>query len=308
MKVNFAPLEGLTDDIFRQTFNQFYGNINEYYMPFFSPTIHRTLTPKEMRELPIAASRNFKSVPQIMTKDSGDFVWAAQQCADRGYTEVNLNAGCPSGTVFAKGKGAGLLTDKDHLDRFLEKVCSKSVLPISIKTRIGISNENEFSEILAIYNRYPLKKIIIHPRLRNSFYKGTISNKQFQYAYDNSKNTLEFNGDIKSNNDIINIANQFPALQSVMIGRGLIKYPGMLTQDKDKLKLKEYHDTLLEKYIENFRSDRNAIFRMKEHWFYLLPAFENSEKIGKRLRKTTELKEYKNISNEIFDALNYIPE
>ena len=48
--------------------------------------------------------------------------------------EVNLNLGCPSGTVTAKGKGAGMLRDLDALDRFLDTVFSEAGGPISVKT------------------------------------------------------------------------------------------------------------------------------------------------------------------------------
>ena len=51
-----------------------------------------------------------------MAKRAADFVWAAGALADMGYTEVNLNLGCPSGTVTAKGKGSGFLRDPEGLD------------------------------------------------------------------------------------------------------------------------------------------------------------------------------------------------
>ena len=52
-----------------------------------------------------------------------------------------------------------------------------------------------------------------------------------------------------------------------------------------------------------FGGSRNAMFRLKEHWGFLLHRFENSEKLGKRLRKTTDLAEYKAITQEIFHTL-----
>ena len=77
-------------------------------------------------------------------------------CRDYGYPEVNLNVGCPSGTVTAKGKGSGMLRDMDGLDAFLEQIYSAAPLPISIKTRIGFEQPEEFEKILAVYNRYPI--------------------------------------------------------------------------------------------------------------------------------------------------------
>ena len=122
MRFYFAPLEGLTDSVYRRLHHQYFGGVDRYYMPFLSPTMHRTLTGKEDRELPVADSVDFVAIPQVLTKVAEDFLWAAQICRDRGYGEVNLNVGCPSGTVVAKGKGAGMLADSDALDRFLDVI------------------------------------------------------------------------------------------------------------------------------------------------------------------------------------------
>ena len=95
MNFYFAPMEGLTDSIYRRTHHRYFPGVDAYYMPFFSPTIHRSLTSREARELPYGDTEGFTAVPQIMTKNTEDFLWAAQQCLDRGYREVNLNLGCP---------------------------------------------------------------------------------------------------------------------------------------------------------------------------------------------------------------------
>ena len=93
MRYYFAPMEGLTDSIFRRLHHKYFSGVDSYYMPFLSPTIHRTLTHKEDRELPMADSVSFRAVPQVLPKVSEDFLWAARVCADRGYDEVNLNIG-----------------------------------------------------------------------------------------------------------------------------------------------------------------------------------------------------------------------
>jgi len=122
MNYYFAPMEGITDSIYRAVHHRHFSGVTRYYMPFISPTVHRTLTPRETRELPKADSVAFEAVPQLLTKISEDFLWAAGICRDLGYNEVNLNLGCPSGTVTAKGKGAGMLRDKDHLRQFLDDI------------------------------------------------------------------------------------------------------------------------------------------------------------------------------------------
>ena len=302
MRYYFAPMEGITDSIYRRLHHAHFGGVDRYYMPFLSPTQHRALTAREARELPKADSVAFTAVPQILTKHSEDFLWAATVCRDLGYDEVNLNLGCPSGTVVAKGKGSGMLRDPDALDAFLEAIYKDAPLPISVKTRIGIESAREFPRILEIYNRYPIHELTVHPRVRKVFYKGGVEMEAFRYASENSKNKLCFNGNLNSLQDISAFSAEFPQIDSVMLGRGLIGDPGMLV-GTTAAKLEAFHNDLLEEYMVCFGSARNAMFRMKENWGFLLHRFEGSEKLGKRLRKTTDVTEFKSITSEIFHTL-----
>ncbi len=304
MHYYFAPLEGLTDSIFRRLHHQYFPGTDRYYMPFLSPTIHRTLTHREDRELPPADSVGFAAIPQVLTKVPEDFLWAAEQCRDRGYTEVNLNVGCPSGTVVSKGKGAGMLADPDSLDRFLDTVFQSCPTGISVKTRLGITHESEFPALLAVFNRYPIRELTLHPRVRKDFYNTPIREAGLQYALENSKNPICFNGNLCSLSDIRTFSEKYPQVKSVMLGRGLIGDPGMLSPGGTTVAaLEPFYGDLLEHYIEAFGGARNAMFRLKENWRYLLCRFEGSEKLGKRLRKTTDLEEYKAITAQIFQTL-----
>ena len=304
MRYYFAPMEGITDSIYRQTHHKYYPGLDRYYMPFLSPTIHRTLTHKEDRELPMADSVPFCAVPQILTKVSEDFLWAAGICRDRGYEEVNLNLGCPSGTVVSKGKGSGMLRDIDGLDRFLEEIFAASPLPISVKTRLGLENGEEFSRLLDIFNRYPIQELTVHPRVRKQFYDGSVDMEMFRYAVANSRNPLCYNGDLTSLQQIETFRQEFPGIEAVMIGRGLIADPGMLSPGTVAT-LEAFHNELLERYLEAFGGSRNAMFRLKENWHFLITQFEGSEKLWKQLRKTTDLGEFRAITTQIFHTLPY---
>lgn len=303
MHYYFAPMEGLTDSVYRRLHHQYFGGVHRYYMPFLSPTMHRTLSAKENRELPMANSVPFAAIPQVLTKVPEDFLWAAGICRDRGYEEVNLNVGCPSGTVVAKGKGAGMLSDCDALDRFLEDVFTRSPLSISVKTRLGLTEPEEFPALLEVFNRYPIRELTIHSRVRKQFYQGDVHLDMFRYAVRESKNPLCYNGDLFSMQDITNITGEFPQVNAVMLGRGLAADPGMLCGGTDVHILEQFHAGLLEEYLVLFGGSRNAMFRLKENWSYWLTRFEGSEKLAKRLRKTTELAEYRNIAAEIFHTL-----
>ena len=304
MRYYFAPMEGLTDSIYRRVHHKYFPGVDRYYMPFISPTIHRQLTHKEDRELPFADSESFTAVPQVLTKVPEDFLWAARVCADRGYREVNLNVGCPSGTVVSKGKGSGMLRDVQELDKFLDAVFAASPLPISVKTRLGLENPEDFRQILEVFNRYPILELTVHPRVRKDFYKEPVREEWFRYAYENSRIPLCCNGNIITKQQSDEIAATYPGVESVMIGRALIGDPGMLCDEGTHRKtLQAFHDELVEEYTSVFGSRRNAMFRMKENWSLLHKRFEDADKLWKKLRKTTDYVEFMAITDEIFQTL-----
>ena len=300
MNYYFAPMEGLTDSVFRRLHHKYFPGVDRYYMPFLSPTMHRTLTHKEARELPRVDSVSFVAVPQILTRVSQDFLWAANVIYDRGYDEVNLNLGCPSGTVVSKGKGSGMLRDLDALDAFLYEIFRDCPLSISVKTRLGLERSEEFPALLEIYNRYPIKELTIHPRIRKQFYTGGVDESMFAWALENSKNPVCCNGDILTKAQ----ADSCPT-DSVMIGRGLIADPGMLCGGTKPEVLAPFLEELLATYEQEFGGSRNAMFRMKEHWGFLHARFEGSEKLWKKLRKTTDAAEFKRLSAQIIHTLPY---
>lgn len=308
IKIDFAPLEGLTDSIYRRQHHAHFGGVDRYFMPFLSPTMHKTLTYKEDRELPVADSVAFAAVPQILTKVAEDFLWAAQVCHDRGYTEVNLNIGCPSGTVVSKGKGAGMLADPNQLQAFLDEIFTKSPIPVSIKTRIGMTETAEFPRLVEVFNRYPVKELIVHPRTRKDFYKGSVHMDSFAYAYEHCNAPVSYNGDICSLADITSTEARFPKLERIMIGRGLVGDPGMLSGGTTAAALEDFHRSLTEEYIAAFGSARNAMFRLKENWHHLICRFDGGEKLYKRLRKTTDIDEFMSITTEIFRTVPLAPQ
>ena len=303
MQYYFAPMEGLTDSIYRRLHHQYFPGVDRYYMPFLSPTIHRQLTHREERELPMAESVDFSAVPQILTKVPEDFLWAAGVCRDRGYDEVNLNVGCPSGTVVSKGKGSGMLRDPETLNRFLDAVFSASPLPVSVKTRLGLERPEEFVPLLEIFNRYPIKELTVHPRVRKQFYDGSVHMELFDLAVRESRNPLCYNGDILTLQQAEEIGRTYPNVQAVMIGRGLIADPGMLSGGTDVKALEGFMNDLMEIYTVEFGGARNAIFRLKENWGFLHSRFDGCDKLWKQLRKCTDAVQFKAITDEIFHTL-----
>ena len=187
MNYYFAPMEGITGAVFRRTHHEFVPGIDKYFMPFITPTTQEKLTPRQKRDVLPEYNEGAPAMPQLLTLTAADFIWAANTLASLGYAEVNLNLGCPSGTLTAKGKGAGFLAHPDELDSFLDAVFSACTVPISVKTRLGVHDPAEFEALLEIYSRYPVAELTIHPRVRQDFYKGRVREDAFAAALEKAK-------------------------------------------------------------------------------------------------------------------------
>ena len=303
MRYYYAPLEGITDATFRRLHHKYFPGVDRYFMPFISPTIHRCLTNREARELPRADSVPFTAVPQLLGKNVEDMLWAIEVCKDLGYDEVNINLGCPSGTVVSKGKGSGMLSDLWALDEFLSAIYAKATLPVSLKTRIGVNDAENWEKLLEIYRDYPVKELTVHPRIRKAFYKGDCDLDAFARAAEGSPFPVCYNGNVNSLEDAERIAARFPCVGSIMIGRGLVADPGMLSGGTDRETLKAFLNELSDTYCTVFESKRNAIYRMKDNWHYLIALFEGCDKLWKEMRKSTDYDRFMSIANEIITTL-----
>lgn len=312
MLLDFAPLEGITTTLFRRLHREYFPGVDRYYTPFLSPTADRRFTPKEQREFFPEHNRGLSVIPQILTKNADDFLWAAEELHSMGYDEVNLNLGCPSGTVTAKGKGAGMLADPQALDTFLDRIYSKAPCKISVKTRLGMETPDEFYEILEIYKRYPLSELIVHPRVRKDFYRYPVRRESFGTAYDRVSCPVSYNGSIITPKDYAVCISDYPNLYAVMIGQGLVSDPFLAAKIKfgvaaDVLLLKEFHDRLFDGYAAQFQSQNNAAKRMKELWFYLSCCFEDSTPLLKKLQKSRTAEEYLDAAHQIFRTRPLLP-
>lgn len=307
MQIYFAPLEGITGYIYRNAYEKFFGGIDRYYSPFVVTRDGGIMKNKEKNDISVAHNKAIFLVPQLLTNQAQSFCRAAKQMQEMGYQEVNLNLGCPSGTVVSKGRGAGFLARPDELNRFLEEIFKGCDCDISLKTRIGVEEPEEFVKLLEIYNQYPVKELIIHPRTRKEFYKGKPHMESFDYAYKNSKIPLCYNGDITTPEAYTQLEEKYPKLSAIMIGRGLIAKPGFLgnavkKQEKvTKECMRQFTETLLQDYREVMSGDIHALFKMKEIWIYMAPHFTNHEKYLKKIKKTNKLTEYQATVAALFE-------
>lgn len=305
MKLYLAPLEGITGHVFRRAICTCFGSVDKYFIPFIKPNQRGHLSTRERQDVLPENNNGMYAVPQILTNSVDDFVHTAYKLQKYGYQEINLNLGCPSGTVVSKGRGSGFLAFPEELDRFLDAVFEQTDAEISIKTRIGKDSPDEFGKLLEIYNRYPLKELIIHPRIQKDMYKNHPNRDVFWEACENSRNPLCYNGDLFSSEDYERAVEAFPEVDMWMFGRGVLMNPGLCRQIRqgiglDKETLRRFHDQLYGEYQEVLPGARTILFKMKELWSFLAPAFTNYEKYAKKIKKAEKLAVYEDVVDALF--------
>ncbi len=331
MRYELAPMEGITGYIYRNAYIKYFGDMDRYYTPFIAST---GLNHKELNDVLPEHNAEFKLgpesdrprlVPQILTNRAEDFLVIADRLGQMGYSHVNLNLGCPSGTVVSRGRGAGFLQYPQQLDAFLAEIFQKCSLDISIKTRIGVSDTAQWEELLRIYAQYPVEELIVHPRIQRDFYKCPIRWEEMETALGYWERTgceipLCYNGEIHSLAQYQALRQRFPRIGRVMLGRGLLKDPylaGRLRQWEDGQQVPEvtgdivfpvqrretlwaFHQELLEGYRTVMSGDQNALFKMKELWTYFGESFPEKDKALKKIRKAGDMVQYEGAVREVF--------
>lgn len=304
MILSLAPMEGITGHVFRRVHAECFGALDRYYTPFLAPPhVGSSFGGKAYKEIDPARNQGLDVVPQLLTKNADEFVWATRLLADMGYAEVNLNLGCPSGTVVAKGRGSGFLRDLEGLETFLQDVCARSSLPVSVKTRVGIQSDDEYEQILELYCRCPLKELIVHPRVQKDRYQGAPRRELYGRTLERASFPVAYNGDVFGPEDMGSLLKAYPETRHVMLGRGILANPALARMlnggpPATAAELERFHDALFSAYQAEMGG--NAVFRMKEWWSYVQYAFDNPLTVHRRVRRARSVEEYRAAAAHVF--------
>ncbi len=317
MKFYLAPMEGITGYVYRNAVAEYYGSgIDKYFSPFITYHTKRILNDHELRDIIPEHNKGIKLIPQILTNRAEEFLSISEYLNMKfGYTEFDLNLGCPSGTVVSKGRGAGFLAKTDELRAFLDEIYSRTDFSVSVKTRIGMTDVSEFQEIMKIYSDYPLSELIIHPRVRKEMYNGMPHTEVFREALAKAGFPLCYNGNIYTAGDYGSITAKMADNEhfaAVMCGRGMISHPYLLSQlsgmsdngcVNDVHRLQAFHDCVVEGYTDEFKGDMYFVLRkMKEIWTYMIAEFPDCTRQFKELCKSQNMNAYRAAVEVIFSS------
>ncbi len=305
MKLCFAPMEGITTYTYRNAHAEMFGMCDEYFAPFIVPTDNDRLSLKAMRDI-LPANNTTTLVPQALSNCDKAFVKFSEKVRYLGYNELNLNLGCPASTVVGKRRGSGALKDTEALDRLLDGIFAEVKIDVSVKTRVGFSSHEEFDKILEVYTRYPISRLIVHPRVRDELYRGTPNMDTFATAYGESTSKVYYNGNINTPADYKAIADKFDRLGGVMIGRGAIMNPAIFREIRGgapltTAELVSFSKLVESRYMELLQSDLFTLYKLKEIWMYSLLNYPEEKAITKAVRKA-------NCLAELNSAIESLPE
>ena len=319
LKILFAPLQGYTTGIYRKAHAEIFGGVDAYYAPFLRIENGKPRE-KDLRDLNSfdgnAREGNAREIPQIIANSVDEFKILANALIAKGYTEIDFNMGCPFPMQVNRHRGAGILNDKQTVQKIMDEIRKisnangtaptivKGTAPvkISVKMRLGQDSPDEAFAILPILNEAPLSQITLHPRLGKQQYKGAIDFKSFEKFYEECRHSLIYNGDITSVSQICEMERRYPKLAGVMIGRGMLAHPSLAAEYKgmrdinsadpqDFLsKLFQMHHVIFDHACKTYQGDSQILSHIQSFWEYLEPSIP--KKIFKKIKKAGKLIEY----------------
>lgn len=291
--IAFAPLQGYTDAVYRRAHHECVGGIDEYYTPFVR--IEKgEIRKKDLRDTDPTVNEGVPTVPQVIAKDGDEFSRLCDALQGQGWGRIDLNMGCPFPMQVKAGRGSGLLQHPEQVEELQQEMLRRPEVTFSVKMRLGQESEEEGLRVMPIINEMPLVHVTLHPRLGRQQYKGVADKEAFMRFMEGCQHPMVYNGDVvelKMENGKWKIgadAIDSTKLKGVMIGRGLLVRPWMLSDKKPHMVIKNMHAIVYRHATEHLCGDSQILSRLHAFWEYL----DIPHKQKKAIMKATTLRRY----------------
>ena len=266
-----APMEGVTNIIFRQVIAHA-GKPDLFFTEFTNVSSYASEKGRQnaLERLEIT-NTDHPIIAQIWGKNPEHFAEVANALASLGFSGVDLNYGCPDKHVNKAGGGAAMIQNPDLAIECFNNARSNTNLPVSIKTRLGWSQPEEYQEWLStLLNLHPAA-LTVHLRTKKEMSKVPAHYELIPEivklrTHISPETKLIINGDIKDRAHALELHTQHPEVDGFMIGRGVFANPYCFTDHhptrEELIDLLKLHLDLYEEY-ENSASRNNiksAIF------------------------------------------------
>jgi tRNA-dihydrouridine synthase len=303
-------MRGFTNALFRNLYTKHFNGIDAAIAPFIATVSAAQVNPSLVKDIAPENNRGMPVIPQFIGNAPQDFIRLARVAFDMGYDTVNWNLGCPFPMVAKKRRGSGLLPFPELVDRFLDTVAPRIPNQLSIKLRLGRNRADEIFALISIFNRYPLKELIVHPRTGIQMYTGGVDLETFEAVLPLVAQPVSYNGDVFDLAGFTRLRLRFPSISRWMLGRGPLSNPflpeilqtGSEETHRPVERFKRFHDELLSAYRAEFSGPSHVVSRMKGYWQYFAQSFHNGAAVFKRIKKAASLEKYQTVVDRFLDG------
>lgn len=301
----FAPMEGITDPLYRKAVMKLYPEWDRFSTDFLRIPGNGHYSEKKIiehvgREIFNNSELMGKTTFQILTSAKANIEHTVKQIEGLGITHLDLNLGCPSRKVNSHGGGSFLLSNLEELKVVLEKIRRNFPHRFTVKMRIGYRNDELFEQSLKLIEDQGADAVILHARTRDQLYKGIADWSYIKKAVEILNIPLIGNGDVWNTQDIDRLYEQSNC-HSIMVARGAMKTPWLAKVKKHNLNdslalrlelLPEYFFELKNVYSEAGWSEDQILKRYKALSRYLFDDFPDHEEMKKKFMRSKALKEF----------------
>ncbi len=285
-----APLQGVTDNVWRMAQHEVFGGVDAYYAPFMRVE-HGQIRRKDLRDVEPERNEGTVLIPQILACQPDHALMMVQALQGMGYSRIDINLGCPFPPIALHRKGSGMLAYPDLVEALFKALAAVSGVEYSVKMRLGWDRNDQWRDILPMMDILKPVNIAVHPRIGKQQYKGELDIEQFEALLGASSWPVVYNGSLRTVEDIEDVVGRYPCIAAVMVGSGLAANPGMLALDATPGDYRRFHDMLVEGYTDQLNGGEAQLVRhLQDIWQAFLPG--TGHKLFKAIRKSRTIEQY----------------
>jgi len=307
IEISLAPFMGITSKIYRNAYARHFHGLDKVYAPFISGVHPAKVSLSKFDDVLPVEENVIETVPQFVSTDASEVIAIGRTLALHGYENMNWNMGCPFSRLANKMRGCGILPYPDMVRKLLDAVMPQLSIGLSIKTRLGYHNTSELFTIIEIINEYPVKELIIHPRIGKQLYSGSTFLKEFGECLEVSKIPVTYNGDIFHSDRLIELRAQFPTIQSWMIGRGALINPFLaarikgldISEEEKRDAVRGFHQQLYTGLGQRLKHEKRMLGQLKAVWYYMSGCFANGKQHFIKLKLCQNSESYLNFVEDL---------
>ena len=285
-----APLQGVTDNVWRMAQHEVFGGVDAYYAPFMRVE-HGEVRRKDLRDVNPERNAGITLIPQILACQPDHALMMIDALKQMGYSRIDINLGCPFPPIALHRKGSGMLAYPDLVEGLFKALAAVDEVEYSVKMRIGWDRNDQWRDILPLMEMLKPVNIAVHPRIGKQQYKGDLDIEQFEALLAASSCPVVYNGNLRTVEDIEATIQRYPKIAAVMVGSGLAANPGMFVRDAAPGDYRRFHDMLVDGYTEQLNGGEAQLVRhLQDIWQTFLPG--TGRKLFKAIRKSRTLEQY----------------